>query len=143
MMALNLEFTEGFKFFNYVVFFMKKDQPWPGFDPLIHEPVRFIIMEALCQKPRFFYEFRDYAKDKDSLKITAGNLSSHLARLEDAHYIEAYRRYAGRTPVTSYKITETGRTSFEGYLEGAFYRLQESLAAINGLKVVRLSNDVQ
>jgi DNA-binding PadR family transcriptional regulator len=49
--------------------------------------------------------------------MTAGNLSTHLRKLEDAGYITITKAYQRRTPVTYVTLTKAGRRAFEDYIE--------------------------
>jgi DNA-binding MarR family transcriptional regulator len=49
------------------------------------------------------------------LDMTAGNLTSHLAKLEDAGYITVAKTFAGRKPVTRVAMTPAGRGAFRAY----------------------------
>ena len=48
--------------------------------------------------------------------MTAGNLSIHLRKLEEAGYIVITKTFAHRTPVTQAALTDGGRTAFEQYV---------------------------
>ncbi len=50
------------------------------------------------------------------LGMTAGNLSTHLRKLEDAGYVGVTKTHSGRTPVTYVALTRAGRDAFEHYL---------------------------
>jgi DNA-binding MarR family transcriptional regulator len=47
--------------------------------------------------------------------LTKGNLSSHLAKLEEAGYIEIEKTYQGKVPLTICRLTPAGRQAFESY----------------------------
>ena len=47
--------------------------------------------------------------------LTKGNLSSHLARLEESGYVQIEKTYAGKTPLTLLRLTSEGRSSFRAY----------------------------
>ena len=47
--------------------------------------------------------------------MTAGNLSTHLRKLEDAGYVRVTKTHEGRTPVTYLALTRRGRDAFEDY----------------------------
>ena len=47
--------------------------------------------------------------------MTAGNLSVHLRKLEDAGYVEVTKTHHGRTLATLVKLTRRGRLAFEDY----------------------------
>lgn len=52
---------------------------------------------------------------QDALAMTAGNLSTHLRRLEEAGYVVIEKTHRGRTPVTYLALTVRGRRAFEDY----------------------------
>jgi DNA-binding PadR family transcriptional regulator len=47
--------------------------------------------------------------------MSKGNLSSHTQKLEAAGYLETVKAFQGRIPVTSFRITEDGRTALRTY----------------------------
>jgi DNA-binding MarR family transcriptional regulator len=53
---------------------------------------------------------------RDALDLTAGNLSRHLAVLEEAGLVTVRKGYAGRRPRTWVRITRPGRTALEAEL---------------------------
>ena len=81
-------------------------------DRLVHEPARLIILSILyvLESADFLYLLRETGLRK-------GNLSSHLARLEQAEYIKIEKTYRGKTPMTICQLTGTGLAAFEGYRE--------------------------
>lgn len=81
-------------------------------DKLIHEPVRLSIIAHL-----YVLDSADALFLKNQIGLTWGNLSTHLKRLEDARYIEVIKEFIDRKPVTSLKLTETGRKAFQSYRE--------------------------
>lgn len=81
-------------------------------DKLIHEPVRLSILAHL-----YVLDSADALFLKNQIGLTWGNLSTHLKRLEDAEYIEVIKEFIDRKPVTSLKLTESGREAFQGYRE--------------------------
>jgi DNA-binding MarR family transcriptional regulator len=52
---------------------------------------------------------------QETLRMTAGNLSVHLRKLEDAGYVEVTKTHHGRTPTTLVQLTRRGRLAFEDY----------------------------
>ena len=54
---------------------------------------------------------------QELLDMTAGNLSTHLRKLEDAEYVSQEKAFRGRTPVTFVATTKSGRRAFEDYME--------------------------
>ena len=51
-------------------------------------------------------------------EMNKGNLSSHLARLEEADYVEIEKTYRGKVSQTLLRLTSAGRAAFEKYLQG-------------------------
>lgn len=49
------------------------------------------------------------------LDMTAGNLSVHLTKLEQAGYVEVVKSFRGRTPTTSAALSTRGRVAFDDY----------------------------
>jgi len=49
--------------------------------------------------------------------MTAGNLSTHLRRLEDAGYVKITKTHQGRMPVTFVALATRGRAAFEQYTD--------------------------
>jgi len=81
-------------------------------DSLLLSRVRLGIMSALAGDNEL-----DFAALKEVLETTDGNLGAHLRKLEDAGMIRARKRFIGRKPNTSYRITAGGREAFQGYIE--------------------------
>ncbi|HMG97183.1 MAG TPA: transcriptional regulator [Gemmatimonadaceae bacterium] len=81
-------------------------------DRLIHERLRLGIVSALAVNDSL--SFSDLKK---LMKTTAGNLSVHARKLEEADYITCTKSFEGRMPKTEYKLTATGRRALERYLD--------------------------
>lgn len=82
-------------------------------DPVIHAAARLRITAALATlDPGDSIAF---PRLQDLLEMTAGNLSTHLRKLEDAGYVQVDKTHRGRTPVTYLALTTTGRRAFEDY----------------------------
>lgn len=81
-----------------------------GLDRVIHEPGRLMIVAILsaAKECDFLYLLHE-------TQFTKGNLSSHLAKLEEAGYVEIEKRFRGKQPQTVLRLTRTGRTAFENY----------------------------
>jgi len=79
-------------------------------DRLIHEPARLILVSnlAVVDEADFVYLSRQTG-------LTAGNISSHMARLEKAGYVAVAKTFVGKRPRTVYRLTGAGRRAFEGY----------------------------
>ncbi|MDM7924267.1 MAG: transcriptional regulator, partial [Pyrinomonadaceae bacterium] len=81
-------------------------------DKVIHERMRLGIISALAANDKL--SFSDL---KTLLDTTDGNISVHARKLEEAGYLTVKKSFAGRTPLTEYKITAAGRTALEKYLD--------------------------
>ncbi|MBN1802346.1 MAG: transcriptional regulator [Candidatus Lokiarchaeota archaeon] len=52
---------------------------------------------------------------KNQIGLTWGNLGSHIAKLEEAGYIEVEKKFKNKKPFTMLALTEAGRKAFEEY----------------------------
>ena len=79
-------------------------------DRVIHEPARLMLVALLSgvREADFLWLQRESS-------LTKGNLSSHLARLEEASYIEVEKTFKGKIPLTVVRLTREGKTAFDGY----------------------------
>lgn len=85
----------------------------PELDPVIHAQARLRVTAALASlHPGDRISF---PRLQELLDMTAGNLSTHLRKLEDASYVEITKTHERRTPVTYVQLTRTGRRAFEDY----------------------------
>ena len=96
---------------------MSKDEPQKdldlsSIDKIIHEPIRLSILAHL-----YVLDSADALFLKNQMGLTWGNFSTHLKRLEDAGYIEVQKEFVDRKPVTSYRLTDLGRSAFKQYRE--------------------------
>ena len=79
-------------------------------DKTIHEKARLSIMTLLATRPSL--AFQDL---KSELKMSDGNLITHLRTLVKAGYVAETREIKERQQ-TSYSLTRSGRKAFEEYL---------------------------
>jgi DNA-binding MarR family transcriptional regulator len=84
-------------------------------DPVIHAQARLRIVAALATLDGG--ESITFPRLQDLLDMTAGNLSTHLRKLEDAGYVGVTKTHQGRTPITYLALTTRGRRAFEDYTE--------------------------
>ena len=80
-------------------------------DKTIHEKGRLSIMTLLAS--RVEWSFQDLKAD---LKMSDGNLITHLRTLGDSGYVATYKDSEVKRR-TLYAITPQGREAFQGYLE--------------------------
>lgn len=79
-------------------------------DRTIHEKGRLGIMTLLATRPS--WPFQDL---KAELKMSDGNLVTHLRTLHEAGYVAITKEVLDR-PQTSYSLTMRGRAAFQDYL---------------------------
>ncbi|MET0736592.1 MAG: transcriptional regulator [Microbacterium sp.] len=84
-------------------------------DPVIHAAARLRITAALATLDAG--ESIAFPRLQDLLDMTAGNLSTHVRKLEEAGYVAVEKTHRGRTPITYLGLTKRGRRAFEDYTE--------------------------
>jgi len=82
------------------------DHPANGLDDVVHQRVRLGILTVAHEARRV-----DFGYLRDSLGLTAGNLSQHVTVLEKAGLITVEKGYAGKRPRTWILLTPAGRTA--------------------------------
>ena len=78
----------------------------------IHQKARLGIMSILMASEEAEFNYL-----KNRLKLTDGNLSSHLSLLEKEKFIRIKKKFIKKKPKTLCQITEKGKKAFEEYLE--------------------------
>ena len=81
-------------------------------DDLIHGRVRLAVMAYLSA-----VEAADFSELRKKAKVSDGNLSVQLRKLEDAGYLNIDKRFVDRKPQTLCSLTEKGRTAWLAYIE--------------------------
>lgn len=79
-------------------------------DKVIHEPARLKIVAQL-----YVVESADMVFLMRQTKLTWGNLSSHVAKLEQAGYVKITKEFVEKKPRTTLELTTNGRKAFEKY----------------------------
>jgi DNA-binding MarR family transcriptional regulator len=82
-------------------------------DPLIHAPARLRIVATLAALPDG--DTVSFSRLQDMLGLTAGNLITHLRKLEDAGYIDTEKTGSGPASLTTVELTHQGRTALDTY----------------------------
>jgi len=79
-------------------------------DRMVHEPARLMILMVLqgAGEADFLYLQRECG-------LTQGNLSSHLAKLEQAGYVEIEKKFKGKLPLTICRLTGSGKEALGAY----------------------------
>ncbi len=84
------------------------------FNETIHQSTRLRIMALLVSQPE-----RDrvaYGFVQETLRLTGGNLTTHLRKLEDADYLATTKEFLNSKPRTWLQATPEGRRAFAEYL---------------------------
>jgi DNA-binding MarR family transcriptional regulator len=85
-------------------------QELASLDRVIHEPARLMIVTVL-----YAVSEADFIYLQNECGLTQGNLSSHLARLEEERYVLVQKTFKGKYPLTICSLTGKGRRAFEEY----------------------------
>jgi DNA-binding MarR family transcriptional regulator len=83
----------------------------PRFDELIHPSTRLSIVALLAAA-----DWVEFAFLRDQLHLSDSALSKQLATLEDAGYIAIERPLSDRRRRVTAKLTDAGRSAFEGHV---------------------------
>ncbi len=109
-----------------------KEEPRPGdpaslggLDRVLHERSRLAILIALLSRP----EGAVFPELKKLCGFTDGNLNRHLAVLQEAAVVEAWKSADPGRPRTLIKLTAGGRTQFLAYLAELERVVHEAKAA--------------
>jgi DNA-binding MarR family transcriptional regulator len=97
---------------------MKIDQrsarfSYDGLDRVIHEKARLGVLASLTAHPKGLA----FADLKRLCGLTDGNLSRHLQVLEEAGLVKISKGFEGKRPLTTCRLTASGRRRFVEYLE--------------------------
>lgn len=79
-------------------------------DRIIHEPARLMVVALLAAVKEADFQYLHQAT-----KLTKGNLSVHLSKLEQAGYVAIEKTFRGKYPLTICRLTERGREVLERY----------------------------
>lgn len=93
-------------------------------NPVFDHRVRLAIATLLAR-----YDEINFARFKQELGLTDGNLGAQLRKLEDAGYIALRREFEQRRPVTWYSLTELGQMALKSHLEALRKLITPALAA--------------
>jgi DNA-binding PadR family transcriptional regulator len=79
-------------------------------DRVIHEPSRLLLVALLSS-----VESADFLFLLKESRLTKGNLTVHLSRLEEAGYLKVEKTFRGKFPHTEYQLTPKGLSAFGQY----------------------------
>ncbi|HEX7758816.1 MAG TPA: transcriptional regulator [Caulobacteraceae bacterium] len=85
---------------------------YDGLDRVIHERARLGVLTSLIGNPKGL-AFGDLRRLCD---LTDGNLSRHLATLQEAGLVDVIKRFEGARPLTVCRITQAGKARYLEYL---------------------------
>lgn len=80
-------------------------------DAALEHRVRLAIAVLLARHGEI-----SFARFKQQLELTDGNLGAQLRKLEDVGYLALRRDFADRKPVTWYSLTDSGRAALDRHL---------------------------
>ena len=87
-------------------------EPFLQLNRVIHEKGRMAIMSLLAaNRDLSFTELRDV------LRLTDGNLTTHIKKLQQAGYVAVTKSVQKKRPLTTCALTEEGRSAFREYLD--------------------------
>ena len=86
-------------------------KPFLQLDRVIHEKGRLAIMSMLAASPEL-----SFTELRDSLRMTDGNLTTHIRTLQEAGYVSVTKSFQNNRPLTTCSLTSAGRKAFAGYI---------------------------
>ncbi|ONI83634.1 MarR family transcriptional regulator [Saccharothrix sp. ALI-22-I] len=82
------------------------DHPTASLDDVVHQRHRLGILTVAAEAKRVEFGYL-----RSTLELTAGNLSRHIAVLEQAGLVAVEKGYDGKRPRTWVSVTEPGRAA--------------------------------
>ena len=104
-------------------------------DRLIHEPGRLAILTVLSSVTD-----ADFVFLQRTTGLTKGNLSSHLAKLEDAGLVAIEKRFVRKKPNTNVALTAEGKQRIANHWE-QLERLRKLARPSTGVRAEVLADD--
>jgi DNA-binding MarR family transcriptional regulator len=92
-------------------------------DKAFENRIRLGVMSVLVVND--WVEFNELKK---LLEVTDGNLASHISALDKKGFIETRKKFVGKKPNTSFKVTENGRSAFQQHIRALEELLKNSSA---------------
>jgi DNA-binding MarR family transcriptional regulator len=80
-------------------------------DRVIHEKGRLAIMSMLAASPEL-----SFTELRDTLKMTDGNLTTHIRTLQEAGYVSVTKSFQNNRPLTTCSLTAGGKRAFTDYI---------------------------
>jgi DNA-binding transcriptional ArsR family regulator len=79
-------------------------------DRLVHEPARLVILTVLAGA-----ESAEFGFLENVCRLSKGNLSSHLSKLETGGLVLIDKSFRGKKPLTRIAISDKGRNALARY----------------------------
>ena len=57
-----------------------------------------------------------FTEMRDTLKMTDGNLTTHIRTLQEAGYVSVTKSFQNNRPLTTCSLTSAGKKAFTGYI---------------------------
>lgn len=73
-------------------------------DDLLLSKIRLAVVTELLGA-----DWLSFTELSHTVDATAGNLATHVAKLVEAGYVEERKRFVGRRPLTTYRLTARGK----------------------------------
>ena len=86
-------------------------QPFLQLDRVIHEKGRLAIMSMLAASPEL-----SFTELREALKMTDGNLTTHIRTLQEAGYLSVTKSFQNNRPLTTCSLTTAGKAAFTSYI---------------------------
>ena len=83
-----------------------------GLDTAVHGPIRLGVLTALTLDGPL-----DFTTLKKRLDVSDGAIAPQLRKLEENGYLHCRKRFVGRRPKSTYRVTAAGRKALTGYLD--------------------------
>ncbi len=80
-------------------------------DRVIHEKGRLAITSMLAAAPEL-----SFTEMRDTLKMTDGNLTTHIRTLQEAGYVSVTKSFQNNRPLTTCALTAAGKKAFTNYI---------------------------
>ena len=80
-------------------------------DRVIHEKGRLAIMSMLAASPEL-----SFTELRDALKMTDGNLTTHIRTLQETGYVSVTKSFQNNRPLTTCALTAAGKKAFTNYI---------------------------
>ena len=80
-------------------------------DRVIHEKGRLAIMSMLAATAEL-----SFTEMRDALKMTDGNLTTHIRTLQEAGYVSVTKSFQNNRPLTTCALTPKGQQAFTAYI---------------------------